>query len=121
MPRFITGDELGNLKAYVSTTEDGSTEVQCSELLVENDKLKSVQMLAVAKSTVGNLLRACIEKHSCDLTEEKVASAFADGTVLVHSLGGGDNLKLNQCHEWQESSLKPGESFVGLSVSDRCG
>jgi hypothetical protein len=52
MPRFITGDELGNIKAYVSTTENGSTQVQCSELFVENNKLKSVQMLAVAKSTV---------------------------------------------------------------------
>ena len=56
MPRFITGDELGNLKAYVSTTEGGSTKVQCSELLVETNKTKTVQKLALAKSTVRNIL-----------------------------------------------------------------
>jgi hypothetical protein len=63
MPRFITGDTLGNIKAYLSTTEDGSIKVQCSELLVETDKRRSVQMLAIAKSTVRNLLRTCAEKY----------------------------------------------------------
>lgn len=57
MPRFITGDELGNLKAYTSTNEAGSAKVQCSELFVETDKRKSVQMLAIAKSTVSNIPR----------------------------------------------------------------
>jgi len=56
MPRFITGDELGNLKAYVSTNDGDSTKVQCSELLVETNKQKSIQKLAVAKSTVRNIL-----------------------------------------------------------------
>jgi hypothetical protein len=60
MPRFITGDELGNIKAYVSTAE-GGTKVQCSELLIETDKRKSVQMLAIAKSTVGNILGVCAD------------------------------------------------------------
>jgi hypothetical protein len=61
MPRFITGDELGNLKAYASVTENDSTKLRCSELLVENDKRKSVQMLAIAKSTVGNIQRVYAE------------------------------------------------------------
>ena len=56
MPRFITGDELGNLKAYVSTNEGGGTKVRCSELLVETNKQKSIQRLAIAKSTVRNIL-----------------------------------------------------------------
>ncbi|KAF9653099.1 hypothetical protein BDM02DRAFT_3087941 [Thelephora ganbajun] len=99
MPRFITGDELGNLKAYVSTAMDGSIKVNCSELLVEIDKQKSIQKLAIAKST-------------------KVASALADGTVLVHSLSDEDNLKLSQRHQWKESRLKTGQSFVGLAVSE---
>lgn len=60
MPRFITGDELGNLKAYVSVVENGSFEVRCSELLVETDKRKSVQMLAITKSTVGNIQKVCV-------------------------------------------------------------
>jgi hypothetical protein len=55
MPRFITGDELGNLKAYTSATKGGTTEVSCSELLVETDKQKSIQKLAIAKSTVRNV------------------------------------------------------------------
>ena len=56
MPRFITGDELGNLKAYISGTEDGAAKVNCSELLVETNKQKSIQKLAIAKSTVRNFL-----------------------------------------------------------------
>lgn len=55
MPRFITGDELGNLKAYVSAIEGNSTKVQGSELLIETDKRKSVQKLAIAESTVRNM------------------------------------------------------------------
>jgi len=64
MPRFITGDELGNLKAYVSMNEDGSTKVQCSELLVEANKQKYIQKLAIAKSTVRNILRELIQKRT---------------------------------------------------------
>lgn len=56
MPRFITGDELGNLKAYLSTTENGTTKINCSELLVETNKQKSVQKLAIGKSTVRSIL-----------------------------------------------------------------
>ena len=56
MPRFITGDELGNLKAYVSTNESDGTKVQCSDLLVETNKQKSIQGLAIAKSTVCTIL-----------------------------------------------------------------
>ena len=63
MPRFITGDELGNLKAYVSSTEKDGTKVRCSELLVETDKRKSVQMLAIAKSTVGNIQGTYVEMY----------------------------------------------------------
>ena len=70
MPRFITGDELGNLKAYISATKGGSTKVNCSELLVETNKQKSIQKLAIAKSTVRNLLRAFARK-STDATELK--------------------------------------------------
>lgn len=61
MPRFITGDELGNLKAYVSAAENNGTTIRCSELLVETDKQKSVQKLAIAKSTVGNIQRVYTE------------------------------------------------------------
>lgn len=56
MPRFITGDELGNLKAYTSETKDGATKVDCSELLVGTSKEKYIQKLAIAESTVRNVL-----------------------------------------------------------------
>jgi len=57
MPRFITGDELGNLKAFVSTTEGDTSKVNCLELLVETNKQKSIQELAIYKSTVRTILR----------------------------------------------------------------
>ena len=118
MPRFITGDELGNLKAYTSTTESGSAGVQCSELLVENKKQKcGVQMLAIAKSKVGNVSRSMT---GCAHTSEgKVASALADGTVSTYSLNAGDNTSLTEHNHWKENRLKHGQSFVGLAVSER--
>ena len=36
----------------------------------------------------------------------------------MHSLNSGDNLKLTQCQQWKENRLKPGQSFVGLAVSE---
>jgi len=119
MPRFITGDELGNLKAYVPTTEDGSTKVQCSELLLEANKQKSVQKLAIAKSTVRNILCENLYRNALiGRNEEKVASALANGTVLVHSLDDEADLKLTQRHQWKETRLKLGQSFVGLAASE---
>lgn len=38
----------------------------------------------------------------------------------MHSLNGEDNLKLTQRHQWKENRLKPGQSFVGLAVSEGC-
>jgi len=64
MPRFITGDELGNLKAYTSESKDGATKVDCSELLVETNKEKSIQKLAIAQSTVRNALSEFTHKHT---------------------------------------------------------
>jgi len=34
-------------------------------------------------------------------------------------LNDGDDLKLTQHHQWKENRLKPGQSFVGLAVSER--
>ena len=70
MPRFITGDELGNLKAFTSTTEDDTVKVNCSELLVETSKQKSIQKLAIAKSTVRTNLRELISTRT-DTTKLK--------------------------------------------------
>lgn len=64
MPRFLTGDELGNLKAYVTATEDTSVKIRCSELLVETSKQKSVQKLAIARSTVRSILREFARKFT---------------------------------------------------------
>lgn len=36
----------------------------------------------------------------------------------MHSLNDGDNLNLTQHHQWKENRLKPGQSFVGLAVSE---
>lgn len=70
MPRFIAGDELGNLKAYLSATEEGATKVNCSDLFVQTNKQKSVQKLAIAESTVRSILSGWTRKHT-DLTKLK--------------------------------------------------
>ena len=38
----------------------------------------------------------------------------------MHSLSDGDDLKLAQRYQWNENRLKPGQSFVGLAVSEGC-
>lgn len=65
-------------------------------------------------------MRVRAEMHSYGRTEEKIASALADGTVHVHSLDHGDDLKLTQRHQWKENRLKSGQSFVGLAASEGC-
>ena len=70
MPRFIAGDELGNLKAYLSATDEGATKVNCTELFVQTDKQKSVQKLAIAKSTVRNIVGVLTRKNT-DATKLK--------------------------------------------------
>ena len=37
----------------------------------------------------------------------------------MHSLDDGDSLNLTGRHQWKESRLKPGQSFVGLAISER--
>lgn len=38
----------------------------------------------------------------------------------MHSLSDKDDLKLVQRCQWNENRLKPGQSFVGLAVSEGC-
>jgi hypothetical protein len=38
----------------------------------------------------------------------------------VHSLNDGDKLELAQRNQWKENRLKPGQSFIGLAVSEGC-
>ncbi|KAI0273394.1 hypothetical protein BC834DRAFT_928522 [Gloeopeniophorella convolvens] len=101
MPRFLTGDELGNIKALqvaapskqdpkstVTTLYDGS----------EKGKAHAVQKMAIWTSETGPLL----------------AAARSDGSASVSRLQD-DSLEL--VREWTEPRLKTGPKYIGLAAS----
>lgn len=99
MPRFFTGDELGNVKSlrYIENTLELKTIYDGSN----TGKLKSIQALSVASTSDGTKL---------------VASAHADGSIFVSTLNGNEMEPLD---EWKETRFKPDQRYVGLAASNR--
>ncbi|KAI0064617.1 hypothetical protein BV25DRAFT_1781958, partial [Artomyces pyxidatus] len=98
MPRFLTGDELGNIKSFRYSPSDGKSDVATLRDGSETGKLRSVQRMTVAAS--GSKL---------------VATAHADGSVSAYRLEE-DNLEL--LREWREPRLRPGQRYTGLAAAD---
>ncbi|KAH9066430.1 hypothetical protein EDB87DRAFT_1679166 [Lactarius vividus] len=102
MPRFFSGDELGNIKAltYLPASKAGS-KVTVVTLYDGSGKGKhrAVQKIAVStSSTDGQLL----------------VVACADGSASVSHLKpeGSEPLR-----EWTEPRLSPGQKYIGLAAS----
>ena len=119
MPRFLTGDELGNIKSLrhhesnseLKTIHDGSS----------TGKLKGIQALSMASASDGSKLVRIHVKPLCQDTQScvqgKVAAGHTDGSASTFILKDDDRLEL--LHEWKETRLKPDQTFVGLSASER--
>ncbi|KAF8136311.1 WD40-repeat-containing domain protein [Boletus edulis] len=101
MPRFLTGDELGNIKSF-SYDPDASPENKLLLKTLHNGTLagraQGIQKLAMTTSSPTLL-----------------ASAHADGTLCFKSLTGEDDLE--QLHQWKETRFKADQSFVGLAAT----
>ncbi|KAJ7219222.1 WD40-repeat-containing domain protein [Mycena pura] len=95
MPRFLTGDDLGNIKALQVTTGG----------------LSELTTLYSAKSSV-----AALSVTPTASTSKSVAAAFADGSIEAFTL---EDDKLQSLHQWKETRLKQEQSFIGLQVTDR--
>ncbi|KAK7014906.1 WD repeat-containing protein 74 [Favolaschia claudopus] len=96
MPRFITGDQLGNLKSLQVSTADGPSELT---------------QLHSAKSSV-----AALSIPSVASTSKLAAVAYADGSLSAFTIHDND---LQIAKQWKENRLKPDQIFVGLQSADR--
>ena len=120
MPRFFTGDELGNVKSFMyapSSTAESKSAI--TTLYDESGKGKecAVQKLAIHTSGDGPIIRfqeLCLTPtHSLGL-RAKLVVARVDGFASVskvHAQG------LDTIREWTEPRLKPAQRYVGLAAS----
>ncbi|KAG1754286.1 WD40-repeat-containing domain protein [Suillus lakei] len=101
MPRFLVGDELGNIKS-----------VQYDPALQEESKpiLQTLYDGNITGRTKG------IQKLALNAGEKTLLSAaHANGAVSIFSLSEDDQLELIQ--EWKETRIKTDQSFIGLAAS----
>lgn len=119
MPRFLTGDELGNIKSlrYAENSLELKTIYDGSNI----GKAKGVQALSIVSTTSGARLVRNIFHTRCNgvqnFVQGKIAAAHADGCVSVYTLQDDDQLEpVDQC---KETRFKTDHRCVGLSVSDR--
>ncbi|KAI0316686.1 hypothetical protein OF83DRAFT_1059975 [Amylostereum chailletii] len=101
MPRFLSGDELGNIKSI----QQGITSEENSEVVTlrhgdDEGRKQGVQKMAVRAFEARTLVSI-------------VASAQADGSAHAYTLQKND---LSLIHEWKEHRLKAGQRYVGLSI-----
>jgi len=121
MPRFFTGDELGNIKSFnyaSSSTPESKVTVTTLHDGSGKGKERAVQNLAIHASGDGPIVRvpgALPLTHPYSLgLGAKLAVARADGSASVskvHAQG------LDTIREWTEPRLKPGQRYVGLAAS----
>ncbi len=122
MPRFFSGDELGNIKALTylpASKADSKVTVVTLYDGSGKGKHRAVQKLAVSTSpTDGQLVRVqtilCETVLSLTDLEEKLVVACADGSASVSQLKPEG---LEPLREWTESRLSPGQKCIGLAAS----
>ncbi|KAG2364499.1 hypothetical protein BDR07DRAFT_1482443 [Suillus spraguei] len=101
MPRFLVGDELGNIKSvgYNPTSQE---------------EIKPV-LKTLHDGTITGRNKA-IQKLALHAGEKTLLSAaHANGAVSIFSLKEDDQLELVQ--EWKETRIKSDQSFIGLAAS----
>ena len=118
MPRFFSGDELGNIKALTYRADSKTTGVTLYDGSGKG-KHRAVQKIAVSTSTTdGQLVRVQIILHGTVLSltdlEEKLVVACADGSAAVSQLKSEG---LEPMREWTERRLSPGQKYIGLAAT----
>ena len=119
MPRFFSGDELGNIKALTYSKVDPKVNVVTLYDGSSRGKHRAVQKIAVSTApTDGQLLvrlqTICGSVLSLTDLEEKLVVSCADGSASVSQLKPEG---LEPLREWTEPRLRPGQKYVGLSAS----
>jgi len=129
MPRFLTGDELGNIKSLRCTTSSKPVDTKVDVYTLfdgsKTGREKAVQALTVVPSGLPSETLVCnnpspLSAATCIQSNVnlrgKVASAHADGSTTTFSLR--DNA-LKTGLQWNEPRLRPGQKFVGLASSSK--
>ncbi|KAF8077995.1 hypothetical protein FPV67DRAFT_1402757 [Lyophyllum atratum] len=101
MPRFLAGDELGNIKS-VCYSSDAGGETKTATKTLHNGASCAVQVLAVGPSSAGSQL---------------LAAGFSDGTASAFSLEDSDALK--EVQQWRETRLRDDHRYIGLEISEK--
>lgn len=120
MPRFLIGDELGNIKSLrcsgdnseLKTIHDGS----------HSGKAKCIQALSAASTLSGatlvrNVIPISQQKCSNFFVQGKLAAAHVDGYISASILQ--DDGQLEPLDQWKETRFNPDQRYVGLSVFER--
>ncbi|KAK0459674.1 uncharacterized protein EV420DRAFT_1537129 [Desarmillaria tabescens] len=102
MPRFVTGDSLGNIKSLEYSVSGKKTELT---LLSEGpqkseERSNPIQVLAVDYKPESAV----------------VAAAYGDGSASTYSL---EDYTLTPLHHWTENRLKANQKYVGLSIASQ--
>lgn len=124
MPRFVTGDELGNIKSFnyvPSSTAQSKVAVSTLYDGADKGKQRAVQKLAVHTSGDGGpLVRQSPTWPSSRTRTDcgvKIAVARSDGSASVSRLQAQG---LETLREWTEPRLKAPQKFIGLAASPAC-
>ena len=118
--RFLTGDQLGNIKSVIyipSTTAQSKVTVSTLYDGSEKGKERAVQKLTIQTSADGPLVRQSPRGCSCMCidSEVKIAVARSDGSASISRLQAQG---LESLREWTEPRLKTSQRYVGLAASD---
>ncbi|KAF5357795.1 hypothetical protein D9756_001616 [Leucocoprinus leucothites] len=108
MPRFLIGDEQGQVKSltYHSDPFADGTKYKLTTLSqrgTEEQKI-SIQRMAVVSPDVGG--------------PKAVVTGCSNGTITLSTFQGEDGETLATTKEWQDSRFKPGTSYIGLAASE---
>jgi ribosome biogenesis protein NSA1 len=121
MPRFLIGDQLGNLKSFnYLPSSTAHSKVTVSTLYDGSDKGKrlAVQKLAIQASEDAPLVRQSPRGRSTRTNcKVKIAVARSDGSASVSRL---QVQGLETLREWAEPRLTAAQKYVGLAASSAC-
>ena len=122
MPRFFSGDELGNIKALTYPPASKADSKATVVTLYDGSgkgKHRAVQKMAVSTSSTDRQLvrlpnRLPLTVLSLTDLEEKLVVACADGSASVSQLKPEG---LEPIREWTERRLSPGQKYIGLAAT----
>ncbi|KXN82070.1 Ribosome biogenesis protein NSA1 [Leucoagaricus sp. SymC.cos] len=107
MPRFLFGDEQGQIKSlhwFGEPSEDNSKYklTALSGRINEEHKI-SIQRMALNPNIGGS---------------KTVIAGLSNGAVTISTFKSGDEEKLETVKEWKDTRFKQGSSYIGLAAKD---